>query len=288
MQPDRSPLPDLPPVIAGDALAEQAYVRLREAILDRSLPPGTRLSVPAVARRLGVSRSPAREAIARIAGDGLATLVPRKGAVVASITPADLLEIYELREVLEGLAARLAAERASADALAELDDLVARHRAAIEAGDVAGHMELDQAFHRAIRVAAGNGRLLEPLDRLQAQVRIAMGTTRHSPGGMPQAHAEHEGILAALRARDAERAEAAARAHIGRLRESLAAAARPDAPDRSGAPAARRGPGASPAGGEGASAPGAPAPGGPGGVPASRHPVHDVASSRPSTREGAR
>ncbi|SNT51092.1 transcriptional regulator, GntR family [Actinomadura meyerae] len=222
MQPDFSRLPEMPPVDAGAALADQAYLRLREAILQRRVPPGTRLSVPAVARRLGVSRSPAREAIARIAGEGLATFVPRKGAVVARITPADLLEIYELREVLEGLAARLAAARIGAAALDELDALVAGHRAAIEDGDVDRHMELDQAFHRAVRRAAGNGRLLEPLDRLQAQVRIAMDTTRRSPGGMPQALGEHERILAALRARDTGRAEAEARAHIVRLRQSIA------------------------------------------------------------------
>ncbi|MFC5750940.1 GntR family transcriptional regulator [Actinomadura rugatobispora] len=222
------------PVVAGDALAEQAYLRLREAILQRRLPPGARLSVPAVARRLGVSRSPAREAIARIAGEGLATFVPRKGAVVALITAADLLEIYELREVLEGLAARLAAERVTEDGLADLGALHTRHRAAIEDGDVALHMELDQAFHRSLRVAAGNGRLLEPLDRLQAQVRIAMDTTRRSPGGMPRALAEHEEILAAVRARDAARAEAVARAHIARLRASIATSYRPGVPPDDG------------------------------------------------------
>ncbi|MFA1545981.1 GntR family transcriptional regulator [Actinomadura chokoriensis] len=212
----------MPPVVLGEALTEQSYLRLREAILQRRLPAGARLSVPAVARRLGVSRSPAREAIARIAAEGLATFVPRKGAVVARITAADLLEIYELREVLEGLAARLAAERIAADGLAGLRALLDRHRAAVEDGDVARHMELDQAFHRALRHAAGNRRLLEPLDRLQAQVRIAMDTTHRSPGGMPQALAEHEEILAALRDHDAVRAEAVARAHIIRLRQSIA------------------------------------------------------------------
>lgn len=221
MSSDSAGFSDMTPVAAGDVLAEQAYLRLREAILQRRIEAGTRLSVPEVARRLGISRSPAREAVARIAGDGLATMEPRRGAVVARITAADLREIYELREVLEGLAARLAAERARKEQLAELRELVEAHRAAVGAGDVARHMDLDQAFHLAIRKAAGNRRLLEPLDRLQGQVRIAMDTTRRSPGGMPQALAEHEAILAALEAKDAARAEAEARAHIVRLRDAL-------------------------------------------------------------------
>ncbi|MQY02678.1 GntR family transcriptional regulator [Actinomadura macrotermitis] len=213
--------PELEPVAVGDALADQAYRRLRAAIVERRLPPGTRLSVPDVARRLGVSRSPAREAIAQIVGDGLATFAPRKGAVVATVTLADLREIYEIREVLEGLAARLAASRITEGELDGLREVARRHREAIEAGDVARHMDLDQEFHLRIRRIARNGRLLEPLERFQAQVRIAMDTTRRSPGGMPQALAEHELIIARLAGRDPEGAEASARAHIIRLRREL-------------------------------------------------------------------
>lgn len=215
------PLASSERISPGLALTEQAYVRLRDAILNHQLPPGTRLSVPDIARRLGISRSPAREAIARIAYEGLAQVEARRGAVVAAIDPADLVEIYELREVLEGLACRLACERISEDDLDLLAELVDEHAAAVEADDVARHMELDQTFHQSIRRATGNQRLIESLDRLQGQIRIAMHTTRRSAGGMRQAIAEHRLVLSALGARDPDEAERTAREHIVRLRSSI-------------------------------------------------------------------
>lgn len=208
-------------IAPGEALADQAYTRLRDAILAHELTAGTRLSVPDVARRLGISRSPAREAIARIASEGLATYEPRRGAIVARIETTDLVEIYELREVLEGMACRLAAVRIHDTTIEELHAVVADHASAVAADDVERHMTLDASFHQSIRVAAQNDRLRESLDRLQGQIRIAMDTTRRSPGGMGQALAEHREILAAVAARDPDAAERAARAHVARLRGSL-------------------------------------------------------------------
>ncbi|MGH3355300.1 MAG: GntR family transcriptional regulator [Nocardioidaceae bacterium] len=201
----------------GEALADQAYVALRDAILSHQLPPGTRLSVPAMARQLGVSRSPAREAIARIAHEGLAQVVPHRGAVVSDIQPRDLVEIYSLREVLEGLACRLASTRLDEPGIERLQMILNHHEQAIAAGDAHRHYELDQAFHAAIRKVAGHQRLIESLDRLQGQIRVAMYTTHRSPGGMPQAFAEHQTIFTALVSGDLERAERAGRAHINRL-----------------------------------------------------------------------
>jgi len=214
----------------GEALAEQAYELLRDAVISQQIPAGARLSVPELARRLGISRSPVREAIARLVHERLAISEVRRGAVVASVSREDLIEIYDVREVLEGLACRLAAERITDQELAALDQLVVSHRSAVDAGDVAEHMMLDQSFHAAIRAATHNSRLVEGLDRLQGQIRMAMATTRRSPGGMKQALAEHEEVLAALRRRDPGLAEQVGRGHIARLRRELGtveAAARP-------------------------------------------------------------
>lgn len=205
----------------ASALADQAYAVIRDAILSHQLPPGTRLSVPDLARRLGISRSPAREAITRIAHEGLATVEPHRGAVVADIRSEDLVEIYALREVLEGLACRLAATQLDDEDVAELRQLLDEHEQAVAAGDTERHYDLDQQFHAAIRDLAGNSRLIESLDRLQGQIRVAMYTTRRSPGGMPQALAEHRVILDALSTRDPARAETAARQHIARLLHEL-------------------------------------------------------------------
>ncbi len=205
----------------GAGLADQAYEYLRDAILNGQLAPLTPLSAPEVARRLGISRSPAREAIARLAAEGLARLEPRRGAVVAQITLDDLEEIYEVREVLEGLACRLAALALDDTAMKEIDEVVAEHRAAVTVGDVARHMAADQRFHKLVRSIAGNRRLTESLDRLQGEIRVAMNTTHRVAGGMHQALAEHEEIAEALRRRDPVAAEEAGRRHIRRLRQGL-------------------------------------------------------------------
>lgn len=208
----------------GNGLADQAYTALRDAILSHALPPGTKLSVPEVARQLDISRSPAREAITRIQHDGLADYMPHRGAVVSRIDLEALAQIYAIREVLEGLAARLAAERASEPWLAGLQELWDAHAEAVESGDTARHVELDGEFHHRIREAAGNERLAESLDRLQGQIRLAMATTSRRGGGPPVALAEHRAILDAIRTGDGDQAERVAREHIRRLQESLHAA----------------------------------------------------------------
>src|SRR5579875_1256952 len=99
------------PAAATDRIADAVYERIRDAIFTGALPPDARLSVPALADRLGVSRSPVREAVMRLIHDRLAVEEPRRGAVIARIEPADLIHIYEVREALEGLAVSLAARR---------------------------------------------------------------------------------------------------------------------------------------------------------------------------------
>lgn len=205
----------------GSALAEQAYVTLRDAILSHQLAPGTRLSVPEVARQLEISRSPAREAISRIAYEGLADVEPNRGAVVAEIKTSDLVEIYVLREVLEGLACRIAASQMTDAHVGELRELVQHHEEAVQADDVEAHYDVDQRFHAAVRELAGNQRLSDSLARLQGQIRVGMFATRRSPGGMAQSLDEHRAIMDALASGDPELAERAARSHISRLLTDL-------------------------------------------------------------------
>ncbi len=225
------PTLDTGSISRGDALVDQAYMVIRGAILDRALEPGARLSVPELARQLDISRSPVREAIARIEYEGLAKSVAHRGAVVVEIGFDELIGIYDLREVLEGLAARLAA-RSSDPQLAEaLETNWSSHHDAVESGDVERHMELDAAFHRLVREASGNLRLADSLRRLQGQIRVAMNTTVARRGGMHAALAEHRSLIDAITAGDPEQAESVARHHIVRLRESLHDAALADNQD---------------------------------------------------------
>lgn len=209
----------------ADPLAVQAHAALREGILSHELAPGARLSVPAIAEKLGVSRSPAREAIAQIVSEGLAVRQANRGAVVASVSAHDLVEIYRLREVLEGLACRLAATRCTAQHAQILEGLLANHAAAIASDNTTEHYRLDQEFHSAIQAIADNQRLTASLRLLHGQIRIAMHTTQKSSGGMTAAFTEHTAICNAIKAKNPHEAEQAGRQHIARLLAQLEAVA---------------------------------------------------------------
>lgn len=203
-----------------DRLGDAVYEQLRDEILSGALPAGARLSVPALAERLDVSRSPVRDAVVRLVQERLAREEPRRGAVVIEVTRADLVAIYDVREVMEGLAARLAVENAGRRFVDELADIVARHEEVVQASDVATHFEVDTSFHRLIRQAAGNDEVYRVLEEIQGKVRLAMLTTSVTAGPR-QAVDDHRTILAAIRQGDPAAAEEAARAHIVRLRQAL-------------------------------------------------------------------
>ena len=210
-----APLPQQPRV------ADSVHGQLRDAIIGGRLAPGSRLSVPHLAQQFDVSRSPVREAVQRLVQEGLATEEPHRGAVVARLDPEELIPLYEVREALEGLAARLAAVHADEAQLAELRTSHQVHEAALERGEAAQHVALDMAFHAALRSASHNDELCSYLERVQGKIAIAMLS------GNPlvwsrQAIAEHAAILVAVLARDADAAEQAARRHIRRVRADIA------------------------------------------------------------------
>jgi DNA-binding GntR family transcriptional regulator len=200
----------------GDAV----YEAIREAIFSGAVGPGSKLSVPLLAQQLGVSRSPVREAVLRLTQERLAIEEPRRGAVVAEVTVEDLAGLYEVRSVLEGLAARLAVERASGSLVPELQALVDAHSQVVRLGDLAQHRELDVRFHRRIRQEAGNPELLSLLDGIQARVRLAMLVTSVTSGPI-RAIEDHQAIIDAIESGDPERAERVARSHPMRMREAL-------------------------------------------------------------------
>ncbi|MFC4563403.1 GntR family transcriptional regulator [Nocardiopsis mangrovi] len=201
-------------------VADEVYERLREKIFTGELPPGARLSVPALAESLEVSRSPVRDAVLRLVQERLAREEPRRGAVVARVGIAELVAIYEIREVLEGLAARLAVENAGRKLVRALREALDEHEAALRTADLAASTEADLRFHRLIREAAANPEVIRVLDDVQAQVRLAMRSTTVTAGPR-QAVDDHRAILTAIESGDAVAAEQAARAHIFRLRSVL-------------------------------------------------------------------
>lgn len=211
---------DLTPLPTSDRITDTVYESLRNAIFSGALPPGTKLSVPALAEKLKVSRSPVREAVVRLTQDRLAFEAPRRGAVVAQITADELAQLYDVREVLEGVATRLATEHANARLHQRLNRIVTRHEEAVAAGDLDEHTRLDMQFHQLVREASGNPYVVRMLDDIQTQVRLAMVTTTVT-GGPDLAVADHRAILEAITSGDAQKAENTAKQHVACLAAAL-------------------------------------------------------------------
>lgn len=188
-----------------------AYRRLLDDIRRGLLPPGSRLRETEIADRLGISRTPVREAIRQLEADGLVMHLPRQGATIRTLDQAEVIELYEMRAVLEGTAARLTARVASGVELAELTDLNAE-LAAAGAGPQA--QDLNRQFHRTLLESARNRFLVKAMSALQKTLLILGPTTLADPGRAAAAVAEHAAVLEALAARDAVAAEAAMRAHV--------------------------------------------------------------------------
>lgn len=201
-------------------IGQHVHQMLRERIVTGAIRPGARLSVPALAGELGISRSPVREAVLRLVREGLAEEVYNRGAVVRLPGPAQLVSLYEVREPLEGMAARLAASNIDPESLVTLQEHLRRHRTVAANEDFRRHIEIDAAFHASIRQLAHNPLLERMLDEIQGQVMVAMRCTSVS-GGMQQALTEHSDIVAALAAKDPDASERAARSHIARLTDRL-------------------------------------------------------------------
>jgi DNA-binding GntR family transcriptional regulator len=218
----------------AESLADRAHRHLIRAILRNELQPGTALSVPELARRMNVSRSPVREAVQRLIYDGLAEHVMHRGAVVSRIDQNGFRDLLEVRQLLEGLAARLAAQRITPDGIDLLGETLAEHEVVITTDDLYRNVELDTRFHSIIRAAAGNDDLDAMLERTQSRAHLSLHTLWRGPRDPQAMLAEHRAVYTAIAAGDPELAEAAAHAHIQGLRDRVAARAAHTAPAGAG------------------------------------------------------
>ncbi|MCT8160955.1 GntR family transcriptional regulator [Pseudoruegeria sp. SHC-113] len=191
---------------------QSAYASLLAEIGRGDLRPGDRLTETDIAARLGISRTPVREAIRQLETEGLVAHVPRVGAAVRSLDYAEVMELYEMRVVLEGTAARLAARAASDIEIAELSVINAEMGAQVE--DAARAYALNRQFHVTLTQAAKNRFLARSMEGLERTLMILGPSTLRREARAREAVAEHEAVLIALRARDQDGAEAAMRAHV--------------------------------------------------------------------------
>ena len=202
-------------------LREVVYLSLRKAILKEQLKPGERLMENTLAAKLGVSRTPVREAIRMLSDEGLVLLIPRRGAQVARISRKELNDVLEVRRSLEDLAIRKAALLIKEEDLAALEEAELAFRSAVKSGDLTTIAEADIAFHDVIYAAAGNRRLLTILSNLREQMyRFRLEYLKQVDIAATLV-GEHAAIAAAVRERDPEKASKLLCAHIDNQRMAI-------------------------------------------------------------------
>lgn len=206
-------------------LADGVYEIIKSLIMDHRIGPGARIGMDALARELGVSATPVREALARLDADGLVVKRPLAGYTVAPLLDAEAFaHLFEMRLLLEPAAARRAAQRiapAELEALAEELEEAERQAVGEDYERYRGFAAHDSAFHHGIAAASGNPLLHEALTRLRAHMHLYRLYFR--AGIAADTSREHRRILAALRARDARAAATAMTAHVRASRDRLAA-----------------------------------------------------------------
>jgi DNA-binding GntR family transcriptional regulator len=222
---DISTTPDDDALAGGSAVrgtqAERAYQALRRRIIRCELAPGQAFTEASIAEELGLGRTPVREALARLSRDGFVVVAPRAGCRVAQVTLGDVMELFELREPLEAKVAELAAARIDEPALAELQRLtdVPFVHDADDAAGLAAFLGANTAFHAALARVAGNGRLAATLDGIADQLERLHWLGVPTSPRVNDLLGEHREMIAALAARDGERAAALAVRHCKTSRQ---------------------------------------------------------------------
>lgn len=204
-------------------LAQQAYLRLKERIVSLALPPGSTIHEAELQQEFGVGRTPLRDALQRLAHDGMLRIYPRRAIVVAKLGLSEIRELFEVRLALEPAAAALAAERMTKPDHEALRALRVELRDSRTRPDATQFLRADQVFHRAVADFAQNALLAEYMDHIQT-LNLWMWNTHFETHGVRRHDLfAHEPIVEALLNGDAAGAEAAMREHIARSNEQLLA-----------------------------------------------------------------
>ncbi|WP_027475660.1 GntR family transcriptional regulator [Curvibacter gracilis] len=204
-----------------NSLHSEVADQLRERIFNGELAPGMFLDEVALCERLSISRTPLREALKVLSAEGLLRHEPRRGCFVNEVTERDLDEIFPLIALLEGRCAYEAARHVNDADLATLAVLHDQLQACAQAQQLTEYYQVNYQIHEAIIRLADNRWLAQTIADLRKILRLARLQSLQAPGRIGQSLSEHLAVLAALKARDAEGAEAAMRTHLLRQREAL-------------------------------------------------------------------
>ena len=213
----------------GDLLSLESYPnktdRVYEILLDnitkRNFAPGSKLGEQYLADQLGVSKTPVREALSRLEREDLVNIYPNRGAFVVEINKEDIIEIYDLREVLEGLAARQTARKIDERGLDRVQKLIKSMEKSLKNGDLEEYSSHDSQFHSLLARISGNTRLQKMVQNLRYQARILMSSSVQIPGRAEKSFKEHKRIYKALQEGDGPEAETAVREHTRSTKETV-------------------------------------------------------------------
>ncbi len=204
-------------------LADQAYEAIKTAIIRLDLAPGDAIVEDDLAEQIGISKTPVRQALARLELEGLVVRIPYKATYVAELDPADAADILELRSVLEGLAARSAAITVDDATLGAAEEILDAYDLAVADHDLVTAGELGERFHRTVIGASANRHVAAMLETLNLQLERLRAVSGHHHDRAERSSREHRAILEALRARDAEAVDQAFRNHRGSFVAHVAA-----------------------------------------------------------------
>ncbi len=204
-------------------LRDVVFHTLRDAILDGTLTPGTRLMELQLSSQLGVSRTPVREAMRLLGEEGLVHTSVRRGTIVAPIQEADLKDALEVREALETLAVKKACRNMDSQMLKQLEKTEEDFERLRTSGDVRGAAEKDSLFHKLIVEAAYNRRLFQALTRLHEEIFRYQLEDLKEADTLPRVRTEHRALLEAFRRKDEEAAVTAIRTHLQSTTKDLLA-----------------------------------------------------------------
>jgi DNA-binding GntR family transcriptional regulator len=203
------------------SLGSRAYQEVRRIILEGQISPGEKLNEGELAKALGISRTPIREAVNRLEKEGLVEIFPQRGAFVIQFTEKDVYELFLIRENLEGLAARLATEKITPSSLAKLEACVDGFNEPFQEKDIQRYSREDLKFHQIIVLLSEGRRLVKLVSLLLDHIRMFRLTTRGVPDRMKASLVEHRRIIEAMRRKNPEEAEKSMRQHLQRVRDGV-------------------------------------------------------------------
>jgi DNA-binding GntR family transcriptional regulator len=201
-------------VIIKEKLSNKVYTLIKEMIANHRFEPGARMNIEKLSKEFGISRTPVWEAVGRLEQEGLLENIPNRGVFMAVITPQMALALYEVREVLEGMAARLAATRITEKNLAKMESYLVDQGPIVKAGDLIAYSRSDFEFHATIYEASGNPVLEESLQSIKNKMRPL--SVRVKPA-LSLLYKDHEQILQSLKNRNPEESEKLIRIHNQRV-----------------------------------------------------------------------